>query len=43
MYNFDLWRTSGHADHYKVLRVCVGGSPLLTYMSHKLGDGEGCR
>jgi len=40
MYNLDLWKTSGHADHYKVRRYCMRGGwtlllrqniPLLTY------------
>ena len=23
MYNLDLWKTSGHADHYKVRCCCM--------------------
>jgi len=23
MYNLDLWKTSGHADHYKVWCCCM--------------------
>ena len=36
MYNLDLWKTSGHADHYKVRRCCMLALFTLVYVARRL-------
>ena len=36
MYNLDLWKTSGHADHYKVRCCCMRAWFTLVYVARRL-------
>ena len=40
MYNLDLWKTSGHADHYKVRWCCLRGFRTLLAWTIALLSGR---